>query len=146
MKDYVKRNDCLVQFLKCCCNRIPTELQCSLTHLIPQVLCSHRVSIHQTAFLKNDLQFAPSFMTKTSLLLLALPIQNILHLGNDLEPAFNPTFSFSGPFFIKSASPKSFHAASLTFCVALWIPNAACWSGTTSSSSSGLIGWLCGGT
>ncbi|KAK7437083.1 transporter particle component [Colletotrichum acutatum] len=51
-----------------------------------------------------------------------------------------------GPRFINPDNPKSFHAASRDRCVALVIPNAACWSGTTSSSSSGLIGWCCGGT
>ena len=30
-----------------------------------------------------------------------------------------------GPLFISSDSPRSFHAGSFVFCVALWIPNAA---------------------
>ena len=73
-----------------------------------------------------------------------------------------------GPLLSRSARPRSFHAGSLVVCTALAIPNAAayhtrfnisphphkqrkvdiregevnlpCWSGMTSSSSSGLIG------
>lgn len=52
----------------------------------------------------------------------------------------------SGPRPINSPSPKSRHAGSLLACVARWMPNAACWSGTTSSSSSGLTGWWTAGT
>src|SRR4051794_9107784 len=61
-------------------------------------------------------------------------------------PPFNDDDDPSpGPLLINSPSPRSFHAGSRTFCVALVIPNAACWSGTTSSSSSGLMGCRCGG-
>lgn len=42
--------------------------------------------------------------------------------------------------------PKSLQTASRLLSIALVIPNAACWSGTTSSSSSGFGGWYCGST
>jgi hypothetical protein len=45
-----------------------------------------------------------------------------------------------GPRLTSSSSPKSLQLASRFPCVARWIPNAACWSGTTSSSSSGFRG------
>lgn len=51
-----------------------------------------------------------------------------------------------GPLRMRSARPRSFQAGSRARCVAFWMPKAACWSGTTSSSSSGLMGWWCGGT
>lgn len=47
---------------------------------------------------------------------------------------------------INRSKPRSLQAGSFTFCVARWMPKAACWSGTMSSSSSGLMGWCCGGT
>lgn len=62
-----------------------------------------------------------------------------------LPPSARPPVC-AGPFFMSSESPRSFHAASLVFWVALWIPNAACWSGTISSSSSGFKGWFWAGT
>ena len=71
------------------------------------------------------------------------------YLGKDLLPSLTtplPSPCFPGPFPINSLSPRSFHALSFPFCVARWIPKAACWSGTTSSSSSGFSGWWCGGT
>jgi hypothetical protein len=146
---------CLVQFHLCIpqifvVSQNVTGLECSLLHLIPQALFSTGYrSIKQTPSIKKIhslLAQLPCLWSLHPPSPVALLVQKNLHLGRDREPAFRPALSFSGPFFIKSASPKSFHAASLTFCVALWIPNAACWSGTTSSSSSGLIGWLCGGT
>jgi hypothetical protein len=78
----------------------------------------------------------------------------LIHLGNPpthpffrlLTAAPNPVVPSFGPFFISSSSPRSFHALSRFVCVARWIPKAACWSGTTSSSSSGFKGWCCGGT
>ena len=67
------------------------------------------------------------------------------YLGNDLPLCFplgavGLPMAGGGPLFIKSPKPRSFHAGSLCPCVARWMPNAACWSGTTSSSSSGLTG------
>ena len=51
-----------------------------------------------------------------------------------------------GPCAMSRLSPRSFHAGSFLSWVAFVMPNAACWSGTTSSSSSGLMGCRCGGT
>ncbi|KAL2259979.1 hypothetical protein VTK26DRAFT_6159 [Humicola hyalothermophila] len=52
----------------------------------------------------------------------------------------------AGPRAMSSPRPRSRQAGSRTFCVARCTPNAACWSGTTSSSSSGLTGCRLGGT
>jgi hypothetical protein len=56
-----------------------------------------------------------------------------------------PPEPWPGPRRISSSSPRSRHEGSFLVCVARWMPNAACWSGTTSSSSSGFTGWRCGG-
>src|ERR1700712_1206633 len=54
-----------------------TELESSLVHLFPQVLYSHRVSIHQTPFHKNDLQCPPhTLVVSTSHIPLHSPIRN----------------------------------------------------------------------
>lgn len=131
-------------YLKRC--RMPSsELKASFVHPISQYLHSHRVSSIQrrsitvTPSPNFDINLNPNHHPNPS----SSSYSPSLHLGKllaPLNPFFLPPISFSGPFFISSASPKSFQAASLTFCVALWIPNAACWSGTTSSSSSGLMG------
>lgn len=81
----------------------------------------------------------------------AEPLAHRFYRGNVLFPAIFTLPSArppvcTGPFFMSSESPRSFHAASLVFWVALWIPNAACWSGTISSSSSGFKGWFWAGT
>lgn len=58
-----------------------------------------------------------------------------------------PPAPAAGPWLMSAPSPRSRQAGSpLPRCVAFWMPNAACWSGTTSSSSSGLTGRCCGGT
>ena len=43
------------------------------------------------------------------------------YLGIDVDPGLYPftRVPLGGPFFINSAKPKSFQAASLVFCVAL---------------------------
>lgn len=46
-----------------------------------------------------------------------------------------------GPFCTSSCRPKSVQAGTRWAWVARVMPKAACWSGTTSSSSSGLGGW-----
>jgi hypothetical protein len=53
---------------------------------------------------------------------------------------------FGGPSFKILSRPRSRQAGSCCRWVALWIPKAACCSGTTSSSSSGFKGWCWGGT
>lgn len=106
----------------------------------------------------------PAFPTENPRKHITLP-HPVLYLGNRLPPAapffpaapgppapfaLPPALPFrapaSGPLAMSSAKPKSRQAGSRRSAVALWMPKAACWSGTTSSSSSGLTGWWCAGT
>ncbi|TLD28954.1 hypothetical protein PspLS_03585 [Pyricularia sp. CBS 133598] len=61
-------------------------------------------------------------------------------------PLLLPPLAPAGPRVMSSDRPRSLQAGSFVFCVAFVMPKAACWSGTTSSSSSGLMGWWCSGT
>ena len=49
----------------------------------------------------------------------------------------------AGPRLISPARPRSRQTGSRLSFVAFWMPKAACWSGTTSSSSSGFMGMCC---
>ena len=61
--------------------------------------------------------------------------------------AEEPEPEAGGPRRMRSARPRSFQAGSRRpRWVARWMPKAACWSGTTSSSSSGFTGRCCAAT
>jgi len=88
---------------------------------------------------------APGCLAKANLNGSSLPCPTIPPPLATAVPLPLPLPPTMGPLLSSSSRPRSRHVGSFFVCVARWMPNAACWSGTTSSSSSGFTGCRCGG-